>query len=76
MKEFYDLIVCYYKAATEEHHYFHDLKNCYEWIKEDMKSCGYNPYHTYEEVDLYMKSQDVYRCGDGDYIIVRCLFED
>ena len=75
MKEVYYLIVGYYET-TDQNHCFDDLKNCYEWIKKDMKSRGYNLYHTYEEVDLYMKSHDSYRCGDGDYIIVRCLLED
>ena len=76
MNELYHLIVCYYKASTEEHHYFHSLKNCYDWVKKDMEMSGYSPYRSYEEVEQFMSDHNVYRCGDGDYMIVKEQFDD
>lgn len=73
MKEFYDLMVCYYKSCSEDHYYFRRLKSAYDAIKQDM---GCSPYYSYEELKTHMKEHDIFRCGDGDYTLTRCKFED
>ncbi len=76
MKEFYDLMICYYKSCHEDHYYFRSMKNAYDAIKQDMESQGYRPNYSYEEVETYMKEHYIFRCGNGDYTLTRCEFED
>ena len=78
MNEFYDLMVCYCKSCSEDHYYFRSLKNAHEVIKQHMERQGHSPLYSYEEFEKYMKENDVFQCicGDEDYILTKCSFED
>lgn len=76
MNEFYDLMICYHKSCHEDHYYFRSMKNAYDTIKQDMESQGYSPIYSYEEVETYMKENYFFRCGNGEYTLTRCEFED
>lgn len=78
MNEFYDFMVYNYKSCSEDHYYFRSLKNAFEAIKQYMKRQEYSPSYSHEKVEAYMKEHDIFYCicGDENYTLTRCNFED